>query len=86
MDEVRHNRNVEHVAPRSSHLTPRERQILQMLAEGKSAKEVAGMLQLSVRTVESHRFNLMRKIGVHNKVGLLRYALQQQILKLPTHQ
>jgi DNA-binding NarL/FixJ family response regulator len=70
---------------RSARLTPRERQILKLLAEGKSAKEVASLLDLSVRTVESHRFNLMRKIGVHNKVELLTYALREKIIKIPVH-
>ncbi|HEY7615457.1 MAG TPA: response regulator transcription factor [Terriglobales bacterium] len=69
---------------RAARLTPRERQILKLLAEGRSAKEVANLLDLSVRTVESHRFNLMRKIGVHNKVELLTYALRQRIIKIPT--
>ncbi len=72
-------------AGRAARLTPRERQILKLLAEGKSAKEVAALLDLSVRTVESHRFNLMRKIGVHNKVELLTYALREKIIKLPMH-
>ena len=58
---------------------------MKLLAEGKSAKEVAGLLDLSVRTVESHRFNLMRKIGVHNKVELLTYALREKIIKIPIH-
>jgi DNA-binding NarL/FixJ family response regulator len=70
---------------RAARLTPRERQILKLLAEGKSAKEVATLLDLSVRTVESHRFNLMRKIGVHNKVELLTYALREKIIKIPMH-
>ena len=70
---------------RAARLTPRERQILKLLAEGKSAKEVAALLDLSVRTVESHRFNLMRKIGVHNKVELLTYALREKIIKIPMH-
>lgn len=70
---------------RAARLTPRERQILKLLAEGKSAKEVANVLDLSVRTVESHRFNLMRKIGVHNKVELLTYALREKIIKIPMH-
>jgi DNA-binding NarL/FixJ family response regulator len=72
-------------SPRAARLTPRERQILKLLAEGKSAKDVAGLLDLSVRTVESHRFNLMRKIGVHNKVELLTYALREKIIKIPMH-
>jgi two-component system response regulator NreC len=72
-------------SPRAARLTPRERQILKLLAEGKSAKDVAGLLDLSVRTDESHRFNLMRKIGVHNKVELLTYALREKIIKIPMH-
>src|SRR6266581_2512698 len=52
---------------RSSTLTPREREVVKMIAEGYSVKEIANLLGLSVKTVEAHKFNLMRKLGIHNK-------------------
>ena len=52
--------------PRISTLTPREREILKLLAEGNSVKEIAVILGLSVKTVEAHKFNLMRKLDIHD--------------------
>jgi len=57
--------------PRFSTLTPREREILKLLAEGNSVKEIAVILGLSVKTVEAHKFNLMRKLDIHNKAQLV---------------
>ena len=70
---------------RVSRLTPREGQILKLLAEGKSARQIAMSLELSVRTVESHRFNLMHKLNVHNRAELVAYAVRKKIIKIPTH-
>jgi len=53
-----------------------------MIAEGNSARMIAGMLGVSVKTVESHRFNLMRKLDIHNKAQLVTYAIQKKIVKL----
>lgn len=64
-------------------LTKREREILKMLAEGKSVKEIASGLDLSVKTVEAHKFNLMRKLDIHNKAQLVQYAIQKKIIRLP---
>lgn len=69
--------------PRFASLTPREKEILKMLAEGNSVKEVATRLDLSVKTVEAHKFNLMRKLGIHNKAQLVQYAIQKKVIKLP---
>jgi two-component system, NarL family, response regulator NreC len=57
-------------------LTRRERQILQMVAEGSSNAEIGSRLFISTRTVEVHRFNLMRKLSLHNSAELIRYALE----------
>jgi DNA-binding NarL/FixJ family response regulator len=62
-------------------LTPREREILQLLAEGKSNKEVAGLLGISVNTAEAHRANIMLKLGVHSFAELVHYAVRNQIIK-----
>ena len=69
--------------PRISTLTPREREILKLLAEGNSVKEIAVILGLSVKTVEAHKFNLMRKLDIHNKAQLVQYAIQKKIIRLP---
>lgn len=55
-------------------LTPRQRQILQLIAEGKNVKEIAYQLELSVKTVESHRAELMERLGIRNAAALVRYA------------
>ena len=68
--------------PRFGTLTKREREILKMLAEGKSVKEIAGTFDLSVKTVEAHKFNLMRKLDIHNKAQLVQYAIQKKVIRL----
>jgi DNA-binding NarL/FixJ family response regulator len=62
-------------------LTPREREVLHLAAEGLSNPRIAQRLSLSVRTVESHRANLMRKLSIHTQAELIRYALDRGILK-----
>jgi len=69
--------------PRFGTLTKREREILKMLAEGRSVKEIATSFDLSVKTVEAHKFNLMRKLDIHNKAQLVQYAIQKKIIRLP---
>jgi two-component system response regulator NreC len=69
--------------PRFGTLTKREREILKMLAEGKSVKEIASGFDLSVKTVEAHKFNLMRKLDIHNKAQLVQYAIQKKVIRLP---
>jgi len=61
-------------------LTPREREVIQLLAEGKSTKEVATTLNLSVKTAETHRTNLMRKLDLHSVVDLTLYAVRNGIV------
>jgi DNA-binding NarL/FixJ family response regulator len=62
-------------------LTPREREILQLVAEGKSNKEVADLLGISPRTAETHRLNLMHKLGLRSAAELVRYAIRNQIIQ-----
>jgi len=64
-----------------SRLTPREREILQLLAEGKSNKEVAGYLGISVKTAETHRANIMLKMDFHSITELVRYAVRNKIIQ-----
>jgi len=62
-------------------LTSREREIVQLLAEGKSSKEVATSLNISVKTAETHRANIMRKLQLHTVSELVRYAVRNQIIE-----
>jgi len=62
-------------------LTPRENQVIQLLAEGKSSKEVAGILNLSVKTAETHRSNIMNKLGLHSVSELVLYAVRNNIVQ-----
>jgi DNA-binding NarL/FixJ family response regulator len=61
-------------------LTPREREVLQLLAEGKNSKDVAGVLGITLKTVETHRANLMAKLDLHSLPGLVRYAIRNKIV------
>jgi len=62
-------------------LTLRERQVLQLIAEGKSTKDVASLLGISVKTAESHRTRLMHKLDIHETASLVRYAVRQGIIE-----
>lgn len=64
-------------------LTNREREVVQLLAEGKSTKEVAVVLGLSVKTAETHRSNIMRKLGIHSVSELVLYAVRNNIVQVP---
>ena len=70
--------------PRFATLTAREKEVLKMLAEGQSVKEIACSLNPSVKTVEAHKFNLMRKLDIHNKAQLVQYAIQKKIIQIPS--
>ena len=61
-------------------LAPRERQVLQLVAEGKTSKEIAVLLGLSVKTAESYRTRLMEKLDIHDTAGLVRYAIRQGLI------
>ncbi len=65
-------------------LTPRMREILQLIAEGKSSKEIAFLLNLSIKTIETHRMHLMARLDIHDVAGLVRYALRQGMIS-PDH-
>jgi len=65
----------------SDPLTPREHQVLQLIAEGKTTKEVASLLGVSVKTAESHRMRIMTKLDIHETAGLVRYAIRQGLVR-----
>jgi two-component system response regulator NreC len=62
-------------------LTPREREVLQLIAEGKSTKQVAEVLGITVKTAESHRSRIMSKLEIHEKAGLVRYAIKRGLIQ-----
>lgn len=62
-------------------LTAREREVLQLVAEGKTTKEIAGMLSMSSKTAESHRGRIMEKLGIHNTAGLVRYSIRHGLIE-----
>jgi two-component system, NarL family, response regulator NreC len=66
-------------------LTAREREVLKLLAEGKTVRGAATILGLSLKTVDAHKFNLMRKLGIHNKAELVMWAIQRKVVKLPVN-
>ena len=63
-------------------LTPRQREILQMIAEGKSTKEIAFVLKVSKKTIETHRASLMDRLGIHDVAGLVIYAVRNRLVSL----
>jgi DNA-binding NarL/FixJ family response regulator len=69
--------------PRTTYdlLSDREREILVLLAEGVSLKEIAGKLNLSVKTVDAHKYNLMRKLDVHDRTSLIRFAIRTKLIE-----
>ena len=62
-------------------LAPRERQVLQLVAEGKTSKEIAAVLNLSAKTAESYRSRIMEKLDIHDTAGLVRYAIRQGMIE-----
>ncbi len=83
VDDFRSRIRTNNRLPRFATLTAREKEILKMLAEGQSVKEIAGVLNLSVKTVEAPKFNLMRTLDIHNKAQLVQYAIQKKIIQIP---
>lgn len=67
---------IDHALREGRDLTPREREVLRLIAEGKSHQEIAELLMVSVRTVDTHRNNLMQKLKIHDTVALVRYAVR----------
>lgn len=62
-------------------LTPRQREVLQLIAEGKTTKEIAQTLKVSAKTVEGHRVQLMDRLGIHDVAGLVRYAIRAGLIE-----
>jgi two-component system, NarL family, response regulator NreC len=69
--------------PRPSILTVREQEVVRLLAEGRTVREVAAELSLSIKTIEAHKLNLMRKLDIHNRATLIQYAVQNGLMPAP---
>jgi DNA-binding NarL/FixJ family response regulator len=78
-------RSTETLFPQERALTAREREVLKLLAEGKTVRAAATVLGLSSKTVDAHKFNLMRKLGIHNKAQLVMWAIHKKIVKIPVN-
>ena len=63
-------------------LTLRERQVVQLVAEGKTTKEIAQLLGVGVKTAESHRTHVMAKLDIHDTAGLVRYAIRRGLIQI----
>jgi two-component system, NarL family, response regulator NreC len=68
---------------RNLQVTRREEEVLRLIAEGNSARSAAAVLGLSVKTVEAHKFNFMRKLGLHNRAQVINYALRKGLVRVP---
>jgi two-component system, NarL family, response regulator NreC len=84
-EELLDRNSTEESTPRNHALTMREREVLKLLVEGKTVRSAASVLGLSAKTVDAHKFNLMRKLGVHNKVDLVISAIQMGVVKVPAN-
>jgi len=80
-DYVRQRQTTETTSP-LARLSPREREVLQLVVEGKSSAEIAGILSLSLKTVETYRSRLMHKLGISNLPGLVKFAIQHGLTPL----
>jgi DNA-binding NarL/FixJ family response regulator len=78
-------RDSETLFEQKGNLTAREREVLKLLAEGRTVRAAAAILGLSTKTVDAHKFNLMRKLGIHNKAEMVMWAIQQRVVKIPAN-
>jgi two-component system response regulator NreC len=69
-------------ADQSECLTPREREVLQLIAEGYTNKQIGGILNISIKTVQVHRANMMKKLDLHDRGDLIKYAIQKKIIEI----
>lgn len=79
-DYLRLARDSEHAE--QEELTPREREIVKLIAEGYTNQQIASLLHRSVKTIESHRSNILRKLGVHDSTALVKYAVRKKLIEI----
>jgi DNA-binding NarL/FixJ family response regulator len=81
LEDYLHREN-DHTQTETEPLSPREREILQLIPEGKTSREIAEILSLSIKTVKSHRSSLMQKLDLHDRGDLIKYAIQKKIIEI----
>lgn len=81
-DYVQHSEKLEALQNFTNPLSNREREVLQLIAEGNTSKSIAITLQISLKTIENHRRNMMQKLNIHNTAGLVQYAIRHGILPI----
>ncbi len=82
MQDYLQRRDVEVQEQPTGDLTPREQEVLTLIAQGLSNNEIADQLVISAKTVDRHRENIMRKLNLHNRVDLVKYALRKGLIDL----
>jgi DNA-binding NarL/FixJ family response regulator len=82
MDDYVRRANGQSTGTELDKLSAREREILQLVAEGRSSAQVANMIHISVRTVDTHRYNVMQKLGIHSIAGLTKFAIAHGLTSL----
>jgi DNA-binding NarL/FixJ family response regulator len=80
--EIRELRKADRSSKGVTALTPRQREVLQLLAEGKPAKEIGDILGVSIRTVEFHKYEMMQSLGIQNSAELIHFAIKQGIVQI----
>lgn len=83
MENYRHHSGINNDVDRLDSLTKREREVLQLIAEGKTTRQIAKQLFVSQKTIRNHRANMMSKLDIHNTASLTLYALRKGIISLP---
>ena len=63
-------------------LTPREREVVKLIAEGYTNQQIADLLHRSVKTIESHRANILRKLDIHDSIELVKYAVRKKLIEI----
>ena len=82
MGEPQYSRFFVYREAQLSSLTPRQREVLQLLAEGNTMQQIAQILGVSIKTVETHRAQLLERLDIHDLTGLVRYAIRAGIVTL----
>ena len=79
-DYLRLDKNADHVE--QEQLTPREREVVKLIAEGHTNQQIADLLHRSVKTIESHRANILRKLNIHDSIELVKYAVRKKLIEI----
>lgn len=82
LDEFTHRSRPNNKSHQRIELSPREKEILQMISEGKSSKDIAAVMNISIKTVETHRQHIMNKVGAHNVATLTKFAIREGLTSL----